>query len=193
LKICVSGYDDAHLDSLITDLPFREKFHIEASLLNWLEVNSQYALALVFVFAFAEACIGIGLFVSVIFLVSISSWLYTTGAHDLSQIIPLAFVGALISDHVGFHVGYRFGPRLHELEFVRSRRNSLQRAENVIRKYGAIAVFIGRLVPAIRSLIPALLGATGFRSVYFTILDIAACLLWSLGLGIIIQGVDKFL
>lgn len=145
------------------------------------------------VFAFAEACIGIGLFISGIFLVSISSWLYSSGAHDLSRILPLAFIGALLGDHAGFHVGYWFGPRLHELQFVRSRRNSLQRAENIIRKYGAIAVFIGRLVPAIRSLIPGMLGATGFKPGYFTLVDIAACLLWSLGLGIILQGVDSLL
>ncbi len=133
------------------------------------------------------------MFVSGIFLVSIAFWLYTAGTYDLPPILTLAFIGALLGDHAGFYIGYWFGPRLHELKFVRSRRNALQRAENIIRKYGAIAVFIGRLVPAIRSLIPGMLGASGFKPAYYTLLDIAACLLWVVGLAVIIQGVDRFL
>ena len=69
----------------------------------------------------------------------------------------------------------------------------LQRAERLISDYGAIAIFIGRLVPAIRSLIPAMLGMSGFKTTYYSILDIAACLVWSLGLGAIIIGVDQLL
>lgn len=146
-----------------------------------------------FFFAFAEACIGIGLFVSGLFLVTVASWIYTSGTAGIAHILLLAFSGAALSDHVGFYVGRWCGPGLHQIEFVKKRRVPLQRAERLISDYGAIAIFIGRLVPAIRSLIPAMLGMSRFKTTYYSILDIAACLVWSLGLGAIIIGVDQLL
>lgn len=174
-------------------LPVLETLQIDTMLLDWLQSHDQYALALVFFFAFAEACIGIGLFVSGLFLLTISAWLFSSGAYGLTAILPIAAAGAALGDHAGFYVGYWFGPRLHRSSFVQSRAKALERAEQLIRKYGALAVFIGRLVPAIRSLLPAMLGASGFRPAYFSVLDIAACLLWASGLGVIIQGVENLL
>lgn len=154
-------------------------------------MHQNYAYALVLLFAFAEACIGIGLFISGLFLVTVSSWLYTSSGADLTQILSLAFVGAALGDHAGFYIGYWFGPALRELTFVKKRRTLLLRAEQLIIKYGAFAIFIGRLVPAIRSLVPAMLGISGFGRGHFTLLNFGACLIWSLGLGAIIVGVDN--
>lgn len=177
----------------IPDSPCLEALLIDTALIGWLQSHNQFALALVFFFAFAEACIGIGLFISGLFLVTISSWLYTSGAYGLSQLLPLAFAGATLGDHTGFHFGYRFGPRIHASGFVRSRRKAIERVEQLILKYGTFAVFVGRLVPAIRSLLPAILGASRFDPVYFSVLDLVACAVWALGLGIIISGVDSLL
>ena len=69
-------------------------------------------------------------------------------------------------------------------------RDSLQKGEAVIRKYGAAAIFIGRFVPAIRSLIPAMLGLSGFKSARYAVLDVLAWVLWSSALGAIVLGLD---
>jgi len=170
-----------------------EQSTIEAEIINWLELHKQYAIILIPLFAFAEACIGIGLFVSGVFLVSIASWVYGSDYANLPQILSLAFCGAALGDHVGFYTGVVAGPRLHELNFVRKRQSVLHRAEQLILKYGSLTVFIGRLVPAIRSLVPALLGISGFNRLRFTLLDLAACTVWIFGLGLIIVGIDKFI
>jgi len=166
---------------------------IEAEIINWLELHKQYALILIPLFAFAEACIGIGLFVSGVFLVSIASWVYGSDYANLSQILALAFCGAMLGDHVGFYAGFIAGPRLHELNLIKKRQHILHRAEQLILKYGFLTVFIGRLIPAIRSLIPALLGISGFNRLQYTLLDLAACTVWIGGLGLIIIGIDNFI
>ena len=61
----------------------------------------------------------------------------------------------------------------------------------MIRYYGPFAVFIGRFIPAIRSIIPALLGITDFENIKFSILDSFACLLWAAALAAIVCGLDN--
>ena len=141
--------------------------------------------------AFAEACVGIGLVVSGVILVAVGSVIYTGEIAPIELIMPLAFVGASLGDHVGFYVGRRIGPRFHHLEFTRKYSKPLGRAEQMIRKYGAFAIFIGRFIPAIRSLIPALLGISEFSRGRYTVLDLSACFLWAMGLGAIIVGVGN--
>ena len=160
--------------------------------MQWLRENRELAILLVPVLAFAEACIGIGLFISGLFLVVASSLIYAEAMASLPAIVALALLGATVGDHVGFYVGHALGPRLHHMQFAAKRRDKLDRAENMIRRTGPFAIFIGRFVPAIRSLIPAALGVSGFARLKFTVLDLLACLLWSLALGVIVLGTTGF-
>jgi membrane-associated protein len=159
-------------------------------LLAWLERNQESALLLVPLFAFMETCIGIGLFVSSLFLVIACSIIYANGWAGLEAMIPLALLGSSLGDHVGYYVGRAVGPGMHELRFVRRYRSKLEQAEGLVRRYGSAAIFIGRFIPAIRSLIPALLGLSEFPRWRYTALDLAACGLWALALGAIVKGAN---
>lgn len=152
--------------------------------------NGDFALLLVPLFAFAEACIGIGLLVSGAFLLIISTALYSSDLASLQMIVPLAMAGAMVGDHAGFYAGLYLGPRLHHLGLAERHRDRINRAESLIRRYGAWAVFIGRFIPAIRSLIPAALGISGFTRLRFSILDVLACALWATILGGLVLALD---
>lgn len=133
--------------------------------------------------AFAEACIGIGLFVSGVILFSVTTLLYNAGVLSLTEIAMLAFPGAVLGDQAGFHAGRFLGPGIHHTKFGRRYAAQIQKAEQMIKRYAGGAVFIGRFIPAIRSLIPAALGISGFESRRYFFLDIAACALWSVALA----------
>lgn len=109
----------------------------------------------------------------------------------LAQIVPLALGGALLGDHVGFYSGRWIGPRFHHFAFAQKHRAKLQKSELMIIKYGPYAIFIGRFIPAIRSLVPALLGISGFNARRYSLLDLAACLLWSVCLGLILWAIQN--
>jgi membrane-associated protein len=143
--------------------------------------------------AFLEACPGIGLLVSGVILLSVSTLLYTEQLVSLAQIIPLAFAGACLSDHMGFYLGRWFGPKIHHTEFAQKRVSEFQRAEAFILKYGALAIVFGRLLPAVRSLVPVMVGVSGTRSLRFSLSDILACAIWSAGLGLLVIGLDKLI
>lgn len=141
--------------------------------------------------AFVEACFGIGLFVSGALLLIVTATLYNSGLAGLELLLPLAFIGALLGDHAGFAIGRQLGPQLHELTLARRYEAQLRRAESLILRFGAAAVFIGRFVPAIRSLIPAMLGISGFGRLRFSLFDTLACLAWTGALGLILVGIDE--
>ena len=143
--------------------------------------------------AFAEACLGIGLFVPSVILVGICSYLYTEQIATLGQILPLAFAGALLGDHGGFYVGRWIGPNLHRSDFGRRHAARISKADALIGKWGWGAIMVGRFLPAIRSIIPALTGISGFARLRYTLFDALACLLWVSGLALILFGVDEFL
>tara|TARA_X000001036_G_C20054367_1_gene552245 strand:- start:1 stop:486 length:486 start_codon:yes stop_codon:yes gene_type:complete len=158
--------------------------------LSWIDANLHLTLYLIPLFAFAEACIGVGLFVSGVFLVVICSLAFDQQLASLPLITLLAFVGALLGDHVGYYIGKSFGPHFHRMSIVQKRREAISKAEDMIKRYGPFAVFVGRFIPAIRSLIPALLGITNFAKVKFSLLDSLACFLWSLALASIVAGLE---
>lgn len=152
---------------------------------DWLLNNRHYAVLAVPVLAFVEACIGIGLFVSGLILFSVTTVLFNAGVLSLTDIALLAFPGALLGDQAGFYAGRFVGPGIHHTSFGQRHAKRIQNAEQMIKRYAGGAVFIGRFIPAIRSLIPAILGISGFDRRRYLVLDVAACALWSIALAML--------
>ncbi|MDE0841648.1 MAG: DedA family protein [Porticoccaceae bacterium] len=166
---------------------------IDDLIINWLNLCRHHAWILVLGLAFLEACPGVGLFTSGAILLSICTLLFSEQWMSLWLMLPLAFSGACLSDHLGFYLGRWLGPKFQDTEFAQKRATQLQRGEAFIVKYGTYSVLLGRLVPAVRSIVPLLVGAAGTRPVKFTLLDILACALWSAGLGLLVLGLDSLI
>lgn len=158
---------------------------------GWLESYGDSAVYLLFILAFAEACVVIGLFISGAFLLLLSSVLYSNDVVGLETIMLLGFTGATLGDHLGFYCGVFLGPGFHQSKWVVRNRSRLEKSEAIIKKYGGFAIFIGRFVPAVRSVVPALIGISGFNRKRYTLLDLTACAVWSGALAIIVLGIDN--
>lgn len=157
----------------------------------WAQEHQQYALLLVPVFAFMETCVGIGLFISSLFLVIICSVFYSNGLASVPLMAVLAAAGSSLGDHAGFYLGRVVGTGVHKLALVRRNQARWDRSEALVRRYGPWAIFIGRFLPAIRSLVPAMLGISGFQRLRYSLLDMTACSLWALGLAAIVLGAHE--
>lgn len=141
--------------------------------------------------AFLEAFIGIGLFISGAILLSVCTVLYVEQIATLQQMLPLAFLGALLSDHSGFFIGRFMGPKFHHTAFAIKRAKMLEKAEESLNKYGVFAIFIGRFLTPIRSVVPLVTGLSGMARARYSIFDFIACALWSACLGLLVIGIDK--
>jgi len=143
------------------------------------------------IIAFLEAFVGVGLFVSGAILLSVCTILYVEQIATLQQMLPLAFLGALLSDHSGYYIGRFVGPRFHETAFAIKRAKMLEKAEKTIAKYGVFAIFIGRFLTPIRSLVPLVTGVSGMARARYTAFDFIACASWTICLGVLVVGIDK--
>ncbi len=161
------------------------------ALIDWARQHQELALLLVPAFAFMETCVGIGLFVSSLFLVIICSIFFANGWAGVAEMSVLAMLGSSLGDHVGYYAGRTIGPGVHHSRLVQRHRDKWERGEDLIRRFGPWAIFIGRFLPAIRSLVPALMGFSGFPRLRYSLLDIAACSLWALGLAGIVLGAHE--
>ncbi len=160
-------------------------------ILTWLQDHRDYALWLVPALAFLEAITGVGFFVSGVILLSVCTVLYVEGIATLAQMLPLAFIGAASSDHIGYYLGRWLGPRFHQSKLAQRQAKALARTEDMFRRYGAFAIVIGRLVTAIRSFVPLLAGITGISRMQYTMFDLFACAIWTTGLGLLVVGLDQ--
>jgi membrane-associated protein len=104
----------------------------------------------------------------------------------------MAMLGSSLGDHVGYYVGRAIGHRVQGWRIIQRNAKRWERTETMVRRYGVFAIFIGRFIPAIRSLVPAMMGVTEFERARYTVYDVAACSLWALGLVAIVQGAHTF-
>jgi membrane-associated protein len=170
-----------------------EGANIESFILDWLDSNRDYAIALVPLLAFAESCVGVGLVISGALLLLVASTLYSNGIAGLEVLLPLAFFGALIGDHAGYYFGRSLGARFHQIGLIKKYQANVAKAEGLIRRYGSAAIFIGRFIPAIRSIIPALVGASGIKRLRYSLVDALACLFWVMAFAAILMGINEIL
>ena len=170
-----------------------EGANIESFILDWLDSNRDYAIALVPLLAFAESCVGIGLVISGALLLLVASTLYNNGIAGLEVLLPLAFFGALIGDHAGYYFGRSLGAKFHQIGLIKKYQANVAKAEGLIRRYGSAAIFIGRFIPAIRSIIPALVGASGIKRLRYSLVDALACLFWVVAFAAILMGINEIL
>jgi membrane protein DedA with SNARE-associated domain len=166
---------------------------IDEELLVWLSANKQSAWMSIPVLAFLEACPGLGLLASGILLLSVATFLYSEQLLILQQLLPMAFAGACIADHLGFYVGRGFGAKFHATAWAKKRAAQLNRTEGYILNHGASAILIGRFVPAIRSLVPIMVGGSGISKLKFSLVDVLACALWSSALGLLVVGLETLI
>lgn len=137
-------------------------------------------------FAFAESAFGLG------FVVPGETAVLTLGAAtgsgaELSVAMVTVAVGAFAGDHTGYLIGRRYGSRLRETRVVRRiGPQHWDRATGLLRRHGVLALIISRLLPAVRTLMPAAAGAADVSYARFVAGSVVGAGLWSglwVGLG----------
>ena len=142
-------------------------------------------LGLGFGLAFAESGLGLGMVVPgetvVVVLAAMAN-----SPRESAALFAVVATGASVGDHLGFFIGRRYGERLRETTLIRKLGTShWDRAMDTLRRNGAAAVFLTRLVPVVRTLTPAAGGASGLSYRRFAPASIAGSMLWA---GVYVGG-----
>lgn len=147
--------------------------------------------------ALGEAGVGLLTFVETVFpplpseiILPLAGFLAQLGRLDLAALLVMSVLGAWAGALLLYFLGRKLGEErvirwLSRLPLVD--RDDFERPAAWFRRHGRSAVFFGRLVPGVRSLISLPAGAEGMPLVTFSMFTIAGSLLWNgllIGLGL---------
>lgn len=129
-------------------------------------------------FAFAEAILGVGIVMPGEVLIT-----GLTTSIDGTQMAPFfmfVVLGAVAGDHLNYGLGRTLGPRLSQSRIVaRIGIKHWDRGVDLIRRHGATALIISRLIPVVRTLMPAIAGVSHLPYRKFAAASLVGSCLWA--------------
>ena len=103
----------------------------------------------------------------------------------------IALLGSHVGDVCGFLVGKFVGPSVLNSKFIKKRHKALNRTQRFLDRFGPYTVLVGRFIPAIRPLVPFMLGVSDLRLKRFYLADVIACSAWALALALLVVSVGS--
>lgn len=103
------------------------------------------------------------------------------GRVSVAVMCAVVVLAAVAGDSVGYEVGSRFGPRILETRALRGHSERIGHAQELIRRRGPAAVFVGRFIAFFRALMPALAGISHMPYRVFLLFNAAGGLVWGIG------------
>lgn len=177
--------------------------------MNWLDAKSlieAFGTIGIALILFAETGLLIGLFLPGDTLLFTAGLLCTTSAAStvhlsLPLVLIAAIAGALIGAQVGYLIGRAAGPRLLMRPDRPRLRDAVERAEQVLARYGyGKAIVLARFLPLVRTVMNPLAGVLHVPARTFTLWNVLGGLLWTIGLvlagyalGSSIENIDRYL
>lgn len=129
-------------------------------MLDWLQSLPELAvIAVTGLYVFAEGIIGVGAFLmGNVPLMAVGATIGSVPEFLLMWTVMSACT--LAGSTVGFVIGRRLGPALRESKLIRKRgAKGWDKATDLLLKHGSWALFIGAMIPLVRSFVPAAAGA----------------------------------
>ncbi|MER6813292.1 DedA family protein [Spirillospora sp. NPDC000708] len=127
---------------------------------------------------FAEAALFVGFVFPGETAVVVGGVLASQGTLSLPLLLVIGVVAAVAGDSVGYEIGKKYGPRLLDIRAVSKHRAKVEGAQDLIRRRGAVAVFIGRFTALLRALMPALAGSSRLPYPKFLLFNFLGGLTW---------------
>jgi membrane protein DedA with SNARE-associated domain len=143
-----------------------------------LNVPAPVAYALVAALVFGEAAVFVGFVLPGETAVVLGGVLAYRGDLSLPALLVVVVVAAIVGDSVGYEVGRRYGDRVLQIRPLRRHAPRLAAAQNLVRRRGASAVFLGRWTAFLRAVMPGLAGVSRMRYPRFLAFNAIGGLAW---------------
>lgn len=157
----------------------------------FLQNNPEYGWFFLFLFGFMESMIITGSFMPSAILFSLCIFLYNAEILTLPWICFFAWCGSHLGDVTGFLIGKSIGPKIMASKIIQKRKKAIDKTEEFLDKFGPYTVLVGRFVPAIRAVVPFLLGISDLKFKRFYAADLIACSVCALALALLVVSVGS--
>ncbi len=143
-----------------------------------LSLHGWQAYTLVGLLVFAEAAVMLGFVFPGETAAILGGVLASKGGVDLTAIVAVVVVCAIVGDSVGYAVGENWGPQLLRLGPLRKRQKGINTALDQLNRRGPVAVFVARFSAFLRAVVPGLAGVSSMRYRTFLGANAAGGLCW---------------
>ena len=143
------------------------------------------AYALIALLVFGEAAFFFGFVVPGETAVLLGGFLANQGHLDIVTLIGIVVISAILGDTVGYEVGKRLGPRLLRVGIFRKHQSRLDGAQDMLRRRGGPAVFLGRWTAFLRAVMPGLAGLSRMRYRVFLFWNALGGIAWGITFSLV--------
>ena len=159
--------------------------HLDVHLAEFVVQYGVLVYAGLFAVIFAETGLVVTPFLPGDSLLFAAGALAATGAMDLTLVLVLIAVAAILGNSVNYAIGRAIGPRVFAAgdgtgwQAKLLNRKHLDRAHEFFEKHGAMAVISSRFAPIIRTFVPFVAGAAAMSAPKFLLYNVAGGVLWT--------------
>lgn len=149
------------------------------TVLAFMGAHTTLAYGVIVLAATLEAVLVVGLFVPSTPILVGAGALVGMGALPLLPVMVASTAGAVLGDAVSYWMGRRWGGHLAKTWPLDRYPGLIARGEAFFRRWGGWSVFLGRFVPALKSVVPGIAGMAGMPPIPFAIVNVVSALVWS--------------
>jgi membrane protein DedA with SNARE-associated domain len=147
-------------------------------IIEFVQMHSAWAAPVVFLLCFAESLAFISLL--------IPAWAALVGIGTLIGVSGINFwpvwiagsIGAALGDWVSYWIGLKLEKRVYHMWPLSRNPDIIPKAEEFVRKWGALAIFIGRFSGPLRAIVPLIAGIFAMPYLRFQIANFTSAMVW---------------
>ncbi|GIH62751.1 DedA family protein [Microbispora siamensis] len=152
------------------------------AIINWLwGLSGAVLYAVVAALVFAEDALFVGFVVPGETAAVLGGVLASQGKLSVYWLGLVVTLAAIAGDSVGYLIGRRVGPSVLDVRVLRRRRDRVEKAQALIRRWGPQAVLIARFVAFLRAMMPTLAGVSRMHYRRFFLFNVLGGVLWGVG------------
>ncbi|MFD8704022.1 DedA family protein [Kitasatospora sp. NPDC059648] len=103
------------------------------------------------------------------------------GGASLGWMVLVVVCAAILGDSVGYEIGRHLGPAVLRVRPLRRHAEQVDTVQDLIRRRGPAAVFVGRFIAFVRPLVPSLSGVSRMPYRRFFFYNALGGLVWGVG------------
>lgn len=147
---------------------------------SWIQAGPIVAYGSVFAIIFIETGVVLFPFLPGDSLLFAAGFFAQGQGFDLMYLLPLIWVAAIAGDQCNFWVGQKFGQAIIASGKVSALTpERLEKSQAFLKKWGHLAIFLGRFFPFIRTFVPFIAGIGTMDWKTFTVFNILGGLTWT--------------
>jgi membrane-associated protein len=153
--------------------------HIDVHLAQITAAYGMWTYAILFLIVFAETGLVVTPFLPGDSLLFAAGAIASLGTIDVTTLMVLLIIAAIIGDGVNYAVGKRIGPRIFSSTTSKLlNREHLERTHAFYEKHGGKTIILARFMPIIRTFAPFVAGIGSMSYRQFLVYNVVGAIVW---------------